>query len=206
MKKFILLIAVALFIVVWRTSVPEVKNQPVRKNVETKKVRRDMTHVPAQKPTQRIPAQVPARTPVPDLGQSFEANPEIQVGASYVFASDVGAIPQAQYDPQMGALISENKNWSYYKKSPGEASIPAAFSPSKNKFYPISSIIQVKDVGPDLRDDLLNSGLTEYHYLKNIKLLFVESSPDEVLKTYEQLKQKGLKAQLEVLSERPKAH
>lgn len=155
----------------------------------------------------RLPAQVRSFRPRnPDLSKTFTRDQSYNVGKSFVFATDVGALPKNEYSPRFGELLYEDKSWSYFKKAQGEQFIPVAYHPSKNKFYPISSVLQLKKVTPDLRSELLNEGHQEYHYLKNLKLLFIESTHEEVLKTYEQFKRRGLIVELEVLSETAKAH
>jgi len=153
----------------------------------------------------RGPAQE-SRKKRASLKNSFKPNNDISLGKSYVLTEDVAAISNKDYSSYLGPLVEQDKRWSYFKNLSGLPQIPVVYSSSKNNFFPVSKIIQIHQVTPELKDQLLREGFREYHYSKSLKLLFVESHPDQILQTYVELKERGLRADLEILAESYKKH
>jgi hypothetical protein len=153
----------------------------------------------------RSPAQ-DSRIKKVSLKNLFKTNKDIKLGKSYVLTDNIAAIGNKEYSSHLGPLIEQDKNWSYFKNLSGHPQIPVVYSSSKNKFYPVSKVIQIHQVTPELKDQLLAEGFKEFHYSKSLKLLFVESHSDEILQTYLELKERGLRADLEILGESYRKH
>ncbi len=168
-------------------------------------------------PHQRNPAQfknspTPSRSPASIPSARFELDKIVvpQEGVTLprgnVLASNVGAIPLTEWKPPMGKLLSDDGVYGYFQKNPGEKSIPVAFNPRTRGLHPISSILHVKDVNEDMREAILKQGYTEYIYFKHLQRLSLRSSPEEVVKLYQDLGNRGYNVKLEVLEHRLKAH
>ncbi len=162
--------------------------------------------------TGRTPAStVAAKTHyVPHVEHSFSPDPNVTLDRGQILTLDIGAIPKNLYKPEMGELISEDKQYKYYKKSPTrdspEGVHPVAYNPSKNRFRPISSVVHLKNVNEGQRQEILSAGFEEYYFDQKLKILFIQTSATEVLDVYQVFKDKGLSVHLEILALPLKAH
>jgi hypothetical protein len=115
---------------------------------------------------------------------------------------EISAIPRDQYRPEMGGKISENRRLVFFR-SPvvSDKTFPVAYDESRQKLYPIVSILHLRQIDESVRAEVLGQGLREYYYHPGLKYLAVESTSTRVLGQYEALKSKGFKVRLEILKE-----
>ncbi len=200
------LIPVAVFLGVFVTMmgkpVPDVHRSPTSEP----KIKLPYKRTPAQvmKAPSRSPASVPSARFA--LDKIVIAEKDITLSRGNVVASNVGAIPLAEWKPPMGKLLSDDGVYGYFEKKPGEKSIPVAFNPKTRGLHPISAILHVRGVDEDMREAILKEGHTEYYYFKHIKRLSLRSTPEEVVGLYQDLGKRGYNVKLEVLEHRYKSH
>lgn len=156
-----------------------------------------------------MPSRSPASTrPVSraELGLLVEPDTEVKLPRGNILASNLGAIPLSDWKPGMSEILFDDGVYGYFRKKSGDKSIPVAYSPAFKNLYPVSSILHIRGVDENLRQSLQKSGYQEYIYFKNIRKLSLKSSPDQVVKLYQDLGKQGLDVKLEVLQMRPVAH
>ncbi len=141
-----------------------------------------------------------------ELEQLVEADMEVKLPRGNILAANLGAIPLSQWKKGMSPILFDDGVYGYFRKKNGDKSIPVAYSPAFKNLFPISSILHVRGVDEDLRQELKKSGHEEYIYFKNIRKLSLKSSPDQVVKLYQELGKQGLDVKLEVIQMRPVAH
>jgi hypothetical protein len=133
------------------------------------------------------------------LEQSFEKNNGVNVSRGYEFLTDVAAIPKDNFNPALGTIIHKDENFVFFRANPGHSYVPVAISKSTKMLYPISSVVHIRGATQDMRNQLIGQGYQQYYYQPALKFLSIQSKSGEVLKLYNELSEKGLNVQLEVL-------
>lgn len=152
--------------------------------------------VPHQFFKDRIPASVE---------ESFEKNNSVKVSRGYELVTDVAAIPLANFNPALGAVVHKDENFVFFRANPGHGYVPVAISKSTKMLYPISSVLHIRGASESIRNQLIGQGYEQYYYQPALKFLSIQSKSGEVLKLYNDLSKKGLNVQLEVLKPGPQA-
>lgn len=141
-----------------------------------------------------------------DFSKLVVPDREVKLSPALVVAKNIAAMPKSNWKIGMKPFLWENGSYGFYEKAPGEkGGVPVSYNSRNNKFYIISSILHIRGVDQETRNDLLSQGHQEYYYFKKIKFLSLRSSSDEVIKLYGDLKKQGYAVSLEVLKERPVA-
>jgi hypothetical protein len=174
------------------TSIPKVRRQFIPKKITMPRISRSPASV---RPFSRL-----------ELGQLVVPDKEVKLSRGNILAANLGAIPLSQWKKGMSPILFDDGVYGYYRKKIGEKSIPVAYSPAFKNLYPVSSILHIRGVDENLRQELKKSGYQEYIYFKNIRKLSLKTSPDQVVKLYQDLGKQGLDVKLEVLQLRPEAH
>lgn len=172
------------------TSIPKVRQHPQRQ-------------MPSKPSISRGPASVPP--PRYNLDRLVKPHRNVKLPRGQVLAENIGAIALSDVKPGM-SIVWHDGVYAFYEKKPGERSIPVAYNPKAKKFFPIASIVHVKDVDESMRQQLKDQGHQEYVYFKNIKKLSLKTGPDQAVKLYQDLQKQGYKVKMEVIDDRPIAH
>jgi hypothetical protein len=172
------------------TSIPKIRKVPKRVT-------------PSQSRISRGPASVPP--PRQDLERLIKRNDDVTLSRGHILTTNIGAIPLSEVQPGT-TLLWHDGVYGFYQKKPGDKSIPVAYNPHIKKLFPVSSILHVKGVEESDRQKLKDQGYEEYLYFKSIKKISLKSSPDQVVKLYQDLEKQGYKVKIEVLDNRPIAH
>ncbi len=174
------------------TSIPKVKRHFIPKKISMPKPSRSPA---SARPFSRL-----------ELAQLVVPDTEVKLPRGNILASNLGAIPLSAWKPGMSPILFDDGVYGYIRKKSGDKSIPVAYNPAFKNLYPVSSILHVRGVNEELRQQLKKSGHQEYIYFKNIQKLSLKSSPDQVVKLYQELGKRGLDVKLEVLQMRTVAH
>lgn len=133
------------------------------------------------------------------IESTFEKDPEIKLTRGYEFLKDVAAVPVEHFNASMGEVIQRNEQFVFFRVNPGHGYVPVAISKSTNMLYPISSILHIKNVTPEMRAEILSQGYKQYYYHPPMKFLSIQSQAGQVVSLYQELLKKGHKVELEVL-------
>ena len=156
-------------------------------------------------PLLRSPAQVVISPTKPErLDHLVIINREIISPTGEWIASNISALPSNAYSPSMGKEIYSSAKFTFFEGKT-EDSVAAAFNPSTQKFYPVSQVLMLKKINEDLRQELSGEGHKEYYYNSRLRLLSIQSTPQDVLSLYTEFKNRGLDVRIEVLKETPHA-
>ncbi len=136
---------------------------------------------------------------------TFEKDFAIKLSRGHVFLKNVAAVAKDNFDLSMGEVIHKDDLYVYFKTESDHHHIPVAMTKSTNKLYPISSIVHIKEVTDDIREEILSSGHSQYYYHPSLKFLSISTNGENVLKIYTELLGKGYKVELEVLKPMPGA-
>ncbi len=126
-------------------------------------------------------------------------NPSVKVTKGHELLRDVAATPQKDYRPEMGEILKESDGMVYFRAPQDHRYTPVAISRRTGALFPVSQVLHVRGATPSVRESLLRQGYTQYYYQAPLKLLSVKSKSGQVLSAYNELAQKGLKVELEVL-------
>jgi hypothetical protein len=146
-----------------------------------------------------------ALAPQKSFASKFEPHPDFKL-KGYTIAKDLGVMPKKRYNSGLGELIFDDGKNIFYRRREKDPSTLVAFSAGRNKFFPLSTILNLKGIDQEERQQLKNQGFEEYHYIPALKIMFIKTAQGELEKTYHELGSKGLQVQLEVLDERPRPH
>jgi hypothetical protein len=184
-------------------NVTAVKREPSSAGLSSKKERREVYRqlvkdrkVQDQNLRNRIPQSV---------SRELKKDSTVAVTRGHELLMDVGAVPRSEYSPKMGELLQEQDGVVYFRTEPGHDYLPVARSKMSDKLYPVSNIVHIKKVTPELREKIRAEGYIEHFYHSHLGFLSIKTSPGEVLKVYSELKEMGLKVQLEVIGPRHQA-
>lgn len=160
----------------------------------------DATREPAKDPVASAPhvktlSMKKSRTKT--LQESVRA--DIKLPHGLVLAEHVFAVPKNDYAESMGETISENGGFIFFKADTKPTGVPnVAVDGPNNKFYPINAVVKLENISEETRQGLKSQGLEENYYHPELKIMFVQSTHDEVLSLYSELTQANLEASLEV--------
>ena len=132
--------------------------------------------------------------------------PDIRVSGGHQLLQDVGAIKTSLYDPSMGKVLSKNDAFTFFKTHEVNKFSPVVQDRETGSLRAVSNIVHIKDVTPEMREEILNSGAKEYYYQANLKFLSIQSSSAEILKTYSELSEQGHHVQLEAIKPGHESH
>lgn len=104
-----------------------------------------------------------------------------------------------KYDESQGPIISLQGNIAIFvSENPiGEAS-NVIFDEHKQNYYPVSSVLTIKQATASTRALISNYGLEETYYREDLGLLYAKSSHETLIEDYEYLKESGLDVNLEI--------
>ncbi len=131
--------------------------------------------------------------------ENFEPNPAVRITEGHTYLNDVAAIAIKDYNPSMGKLIHQDKQFAYFSASIGHKYVPVAMSNFSNTLAPISAILHLRNATPEMRQKLLNDGFKESYYHASVKFLSIKSDSQSVLGTYNKLNNLGYQVEMEVL-------
>lgn len=116
-------------------------------------------------------------------------------------ASETFAVKREEYSEGMGELIEERAGLLIIRSGqrPLVSAANVAVDESGKRFYPISAVVKIENINEERRQELLALGLSEHFYQPDLKVMFVQSSHDEVLDLGESLKASKLEASLEII-------
>lgn len=138
---------------------------------------------------------------------SVKTGSGIKVGKNYEVIADLATLPRAQYRPEMGKKVYEDKHHIFFHPASQQATeaLPVALNPSNQKLYPVSPVLHLKGVDETERTQLKSEGMQEFYYHARMKLLSLETSPSTVLSQYQTLLKRGFDVRLEILKDPPKS-
>jgi hypothetical protein len=104
------------------------------------------------------------------------------------------------YNPSMGIIVRDLDNF-YIIKSDirPQTAANVAFDEKNNRFYPISSVLKIRGVTENMRQEFLAKGFVEQFYHPQIQLMFIHAGHDQIISLHEEAIEKGLEAELDVI-------
>lgn len=113
---------------------------------------------------------------------------------------NVHAVMKEEFDDSMGKFLEERAGMTIFRAEfPPMNAANVAYDKANDKFYPIASVIKIRGVDEDLKNKLISEGLEEHHYNDALKILFVKSTHEKVIALYQELTEKKLDPQLEII-------
>jgi hypothetical protein len=151
-------------------------------------------------PTLRGPASL-SRGPGP-LPFDVENEKSLAAGKNIKLMLDISVIDKKKYRPELGKKILDDQHFTFFR-SPvtHNETWPVAYDSSRRRLFPVSHILHIKGVDEKERVQFRAEGMTEYYYHARIQYLSLQSTPTQVVKDYQILKERGFDVRLEVLKE-----
>lgn len=114
-------------------------------------------------------------------------------------AENVYAVSSKDYRPSMGKVIFSSKSMMFVE-SPSRITDGAnvVYDKARDKYYPVSAVLKIPDA-EKIREKLLADGHQEYYYHRQLKILYLQSSHEQVLTLYQELRAEGLNVSLEII-------
>lgn len=181
----------------------EVKRTPavvtLEKIMKEKKVQATGHAIPVREPGSetiiKLP-EVPLNIAKPDYsGTKHSALPD-----SYEIADHIFAIRTSEYNLMYGAKVQDKNGYTFFtaKEKPQHSNI-VVIDQSTKKLYLVSSVLKLENVTEDLRNDLVSKGIDEHYYSTDLKIMYVQSTQDELFNTHEELKAHNVTPQVELI-------
>ncbi len=208
-KKFIglaILILGAAIYLKWHRTENSFALKPVKKQIVPKATSLDpktMKEVPVPAsliPKLRGPASV-SDGPEP-LAFEVEKEKLLRVSKNWSLILDISVMDKKKYRPEFGKKLLEDKYFIFFRSPVNQKDAwPVAYDPSRQRLYPVSHILHIKGVDESERLQFRAEGMSEYYYHARMQYLSVQSTPRQVVKDYEILKERGFDVRMEVLKE-----
>ncbi len=180
--------------------------KPVKKQIVPKATSLDpktMREIPlpaSMIPNLRVPASV-SSGPEP-LPFEVEKEKSLRVSKNWSLMLDISVMDKKKYRPEFGKKILEDKHFVFYRSPVTQKEAwPVAYDPARARLYPVSHILHIKGVDESERVQFRAEGMTEYYYHARMQYLSVKSTPTQVVKDYQILKERGFDVRMEVLKE-----
>ena len=188
----------------WNKTAPV--TQKKKTNTLTNFVTRKYPPVPAAKSHRSPASQGKYKRVKRTIDPSLLSKNPIRIGKSFQIVEGVSTLAKNKYNSSLGKKISENDQYVYFRPASGKTEAwPVALDSTNLKLYPISHVLHVKGVGPELRAQFKSEGLNEYYYHPRLKFMFLEASPSTVIQQFQKLTARGFDVRLEVIKETPKS-
>ena len=117
---------------------------------------------------------------------------------SMVLALDVKAIPVSSYEASFGEKLLEKNGFVFFRSTRHPGAALTAYDQRRDTFHPITSTLRVKNVDSERRESNQRI-LPEHHYLSELQLQYLESTPERLLADYKKLEAEGVTVSLEVV-------
>ncbi len=141
-------------------------------------------------------------TAVPIGTQDFDPSLEETTGLPGLprgmkFAPKVKAIPEDQYTE--GQILLRKNGFIFFRgKSSGEGNANVVYDQRLNTFHPLMATIKITSVDEAQRAENLRSW-SEYHYNGDLQVQYVQSTHEDLLDDFAELKKSGAKVSLEIV-------
>ncbi len=113
------------------------------------------------------------------------------------FAPKVKAIPEDQYTE--GKILLKKNGFIFYRgKGSGEGNANVVYDQRLNTFHPLMATIKITSVDEAQRAENLRTW-AEYHYNGDLQVQYVQSSHEDLLDDFADLKKSGAKVSLEIV-------
>lgn len=126
---------------------------------------------------------------------------EFSFSSDHHLISHMLAIPKKDYKVGMGDIFYQDQRFHYLKSDPDfNLGKPVVYLQKSNKLAPLSSIIKIESIDGPRRNEILSLGFKESLYLKELKILFIETNTFDYLEIYQALGRAGFAPQHQLLS------
>jgi hypothetical protein len=176
---------------------PEVKTAPsIRSIHETYVTRR-----PGSQPKEEEVIESKERTFNKTRKKNFfEGTSHSALPSGFKFAKNVYAVKKDNFNSSMGEVVEEKNGFVFFNSDSrsGEANHVVVETKSQ-RLFTISSVLKVENVDEALRNTLVAKGFEEHYYHENLKIMYVQSSQEDLLRLHQELSEYKLNPQIEVL-------
>ena len=128
-----------------------------------------------------------------------EERSDIKLPGGLSLAKNIFAIPIDDFSSSMGEKISVNSLMIFFRtgiRPLGVANV--AMDKLNHKLYIVNSVVKLKKISEETRQDLLAKGFEENYYHESLGIMYVQSTHDEVIKLYSDFLATHFTASLEV--------
>lgn len=189
------------------TKVAEIKSEQVP---EVKKVTEPvMVNTQVQLPTERTPGSNPfvrnGINPAVKLQKSkvtrtFEGVSHPALPENYKLASNIFAVKKDDYVYAMGDVIQEMNGYIFFYSEQRPQNVTNVVIDERNsKLYIISAVVKLRNIDESARGLIVSKGYEEHYYHDSLKIMYLQSTHDEVLKLHEELVAMKLDPQIEIV-------
>ena len=128
-----------------------------------------------------------------------EERSDIKLPGGLSLAKNIFAMPIEDYSPSMGEKISVNPLMIFFRTANRPLGVAnVAMDKLNHKLYIVNSVVKLKNISEDVRQDLLAKGFEENYYHESLGIMYVQSTHDEVIKLYTDFLASHFTASLEV--------
>ena len=128
-----------------------------------------------------------------------EERSDIKLPDGLSLAKNIFAMPIEDYSPSMGEKISVNPLMIFFRTATRPLGVAnVAMDKLNHKLYIVNSVVKLKNISEEVRQDLLAKGFEENYYHESLGIMYVQSTHDEVIKLYSDFLATHFTASLEV--------
>lgn len=114
-------------------------------------------------------------------------------------ASEIFAVKQSEFSPRLGEKLEDRDGLIYFQAvaRPGNVA-NVVVDERTGRLHAVSSIIKVSNVDEALREGLLAKGLQEHYYSEELRVLYLQTTAEEVFELHAELARENLHPELEI--------
>lgn len=169
---------------------------------------RNMTHVFTQMDPiiiQEVHSKVSAVIRIPAKDQDSSLNElekeELEgLPRGMSFLPFVRAIAEAEYRPKDGKIILQKNGLIYFSSNQTQGKA-VVYDHRRDTLHPLTETIKLSQVDHKQRQKNINDGWNEFSYNSELKIQYLQSSSDNLMNHYQDLKESGFHPSLEVVTQ-----
>lgn len=183
------------------------KKLPPNQKAVLKKIR--STALPAvtvQTPLRETRAPANSTQQIPETPPTFEGTPHPSLPKGFVFVENISAVKESEYKQEYGTKVEARQGHVFFRASEQKWNTNLVVLDTRNqKLHLVSSVIKLEEIDERQRYKILASGLEEHYYNEDLRIMYVQSSQEDLLKTHEDLRGLKVSPQLEIIRGHHKA-
>lgn len=119
-------------------------------------------------------------------------------GMSYL--PSVRALTKSEYQPKDGKIILQKNGLIYFFSNQGQGR-SVVYDQRRDTLHPITETIKLSKIDLKQRQKNIYDGWNEFSYNSELKIQYLQSSADQLINHYQDLKESGFHPSLEVVTQ-----
>jgi hypothetical protein len=132
--------------------------------------------------------------------KTYEGYDHPALPSGYQFAKNIFAVKKSEYTSALGEIAEEKNGYIFFSNDQKpEDTTNVVVNQKDNKLYAISSVLKLENIDESLRNSIVAKGMEEHYYSEDLKVMYVQSNQEDLLKLHQELQSLKLNPQVEII-------